>query len=130
MSVHQYVSVILLPLDEVSEVRPQLAVVDLVHELIVVVELYHAATASECAAQLVESVLVVHVLAHVAVFGEDEAVGHQRVDRTERRVGNVDVVHLHVAVCDPCLAVVRVGTNLLPIGILTPCSVGNLVPER
>ena len=64
------------------------------------------------------------------MLGENEAVSHQRVDRAERRVGDVDVIYLHVAICDPCLAVVRVGADLLPVGVLTPCSVGDLVPER
>ena len=75
VSVGQYVGILLLPLDALGEVAPECAAVDAVHAFIVVVEFHHARAAYEGAAQFAACGLVIHVLAHLSVGRENEAVG-------------------------------------------------------
>ena len=85
VNVRQDILLCLLPFDALGQVTPQGAVVDAVHQGEVGIDLYHPAAAGEGAAHLADDVVV--VLAHIrhatTVLGEDEAVGHQRVDGAE-----------------------------------------------
>ena len=56
-------------------------------------------------------------------------MGHQSVDGTDGRISNIVLVNQVVTIGNPVLALVAVVANLVVVVLLTPCSIGNLVPE-
>ena len=130
MCVHEHIGIVFLPLDEVCKVCPQAAVLNAVHQVVVVVEFHQTATACKGTTQFVQYRLVVAwVRCWRTELGEDETVSHQCVDRTDGRVGYVVLIYETVAIGDPVLASVGVVACLTVIVLLTPCSICDLVPE-
>ena len=73
--------------------------------------------------------LIAHVLAHTAVLREDEAVGHERVDGADGRVGHVVLVDQAVAVGNPVLTVAAVVACRTVVILLSPGGIRVVVPE-
>ena len=125
----QHVGIVLLPANGLRQIAPQTAAADRIGQGVVVVELHHARTAGEGAAQLAHDAVVVHVFRHLSVRGEDETVGHQRVAGTQRRVLHEVFVHQRVAIGDPPLAVAALVARFAVVALLAPHGVGVLEPE-
>ena len=66
---------------------------------------------------------------HLSVRREDETVGHQRVDGTQRASSLRSFVHQRVAIGDPLLAVAALVARLAVVALLAPHGVGVLEPE-
>ena len=125
----QHVGIVLLPANGLRQIAPQAAAADRIGQGVVVVELHHARTAGEGAAQLAHDAVVVHVFRHLSVRGEDETVGHQRVDGTQRRVLHEVFVHQRVAIGNPAFAVAALVARFAVVALLAPHGVGVLEPE-
>ena len=134
MSIRQYVSLFLLPLDALSQVFPQstcvaLVVLDFVHQLVVVVQLNHARTTGKGAAHLTNDSVVIHILGNGTPTAQDESVSHQCVDRTNRRSLYEVLINQTVAIGNPALTVGALVTCLAVITLLTPYGICEVEPE-
>ena len=134
MCVGQDIGISFLPVHAVGKFLPEFAllslgILDAVHQRIVVVEFHHARTASKGATHLAHHAIVAHILRHVAEIGEDEPVGHQRVDGAKWRTLYIVLINKAVTIGDPFLTV-GAHTDFAIVIFLAPCSIGDVIPER
>ena len=130
MSIGQYIGILLLPCNTLGKVCPKLTVVDAVHQLIVIIELNHTRTANECTTEFAKNSIVISaVTGWRTKLSQHESMSHQCIDWTDWRVLNIVLINQTVAVCNPVLTVDAVVTNAAVVILLTPCSIGNLIPE-
>ena len=129
MGIWQHIGILLLPLDAVGDIAPESTAIDAVQLVFVAIEFHHARTAGKGAADFAEHTGIVKVRGHITIGCNDDAVGHQCVDRTEGRVLHIVLIYEAVAIGDPILAVGGAVANLSVVLLLSPSGISEAVPE-